>query len=174
MTKRAMRQHHSHPEPPEACSRTAAERRRTVEGPPYWNPDRAGAAAYFPPPARVSAGGPSASYAAPPAATRLRRPQDDSEFEKRTLFNPDAPLVSLPARETHAGGVADISRWQAPKARSHRTQSSFPSDPGRGRGRRSGTPAGVRILGGSHPVAARLRRLPPANFPNASGVVIAD
>ena len=64
----------------------------------------------------------------------------------------------------------EISRWQAPTARSHRTRSPFRSDPGRGRGRPSSTPAGVQILGIWNPVAARLRRLPPANLLHASGV----
>src|SRR5258708_31317721 len=50
-------------------------------------------------------------------------------------------------------------RGRMVRARSHRTRSPLPSDPGRGRGRRSGTPAGVRILGIWNPVAARLRRL---------------
>ena len=35
----------------------------------------------------------------------------------------------------HAGGVPDISRWRAPKARCHRLTWSRISDPGRGRGK---------------------------------------
>src|SRR4051812_43274109 len=43
-------------------------------------------------------------------------------------------------------------------------------DPGQGSRSRSGTPAGVQFGGAHYPVAARLRRLPPANLQHASGV----
>ncbi len=69
----------------------------------------------------------------------------------------------------YAGGVPEISRWQAPRARRHRTRRASHSTPAGSR-RTGGTPAGVQDRGITIPVAARLRRLPPANVRNASGV----
>jgi folate-dependent phosphoribosylglycinamide formyltransferase PurN len=66
-----------HPEPPELRSREAAEQRRTVEGPPA-ETRVAGGTRQPPAPSGLTAGGSSASYATPPAATRLRQPQNDS------------------------------------------------------------------------------------------------
>jgi hypothetical protein len=43
----------------------------------------------------------------------------------------------------HAGGVQEISRWQAPQARSHRIAIPNESHPGRGAGESFATPAGV-------------------------------
>jgi len=45
----------------------------------------------------------------------------------------------------HAGGVLDISRWQAPKARSHRIQRRHRFAPRQGCRSASATPAGVEF-----------------------------
>gem|GEM_PF-646466 len=51
------------------------------------------------------------------------------------------------AAGNHAGGVQEISRWQAPQARSHRITIPNGSNPGRGDGELSATPAGVGETG---------------------------
>jgi hypothetical protein len=50
----------------------------------------------------------------------------------------------------HAGGVPNISRWQAPQARRHRIPIPKESHPGRGAGGLSATPAGVEETGPSY------------------------
>lgn len=60
----------------------------------------------------------------------------------------DEAAVEVEDDRVHAGGVAEISRWQALKTRRHRIRLRKFSDPGRGRGSmhlrltRSGTPSG--------------------------------
>jgi hypothetical protein len=90
--------------------------------------------------------------------------------------NGGSPLGRMsPLRGFDAGGVTEISRWQAPKARRHRFDGDHNSHPGRGAGERQhvaasadATPAGVGFQFWTFPVAARLRRLPPANLRHAS------
>jgi hypothetical protein len=79
-------------------------------------------------------------------------------------------IVGIPI-ELHAGGVTNISRWQAPKASRHRIKSPSPPTPA---GVTEGAPAphpGCDICEDRYPVVAHLRCLPPANVRNASGVL---
>jgi len=55
----------------------------------------------------------------------------------------------------HAGGVMDISRWQAPKDAPPPARITITLRPRRGRGGRSGTPSGVHIAEG---IGVRWRR----------------
>ena len=69
----------------------------------------------------------------------------------------------------HAGGVLEISRWQAPKARRHRIGVQCHTTP---EGSRTPAPRRGAMIDHLLPGAARRWRLPPANLQHASGVPV--
>ena len=109
---------------------------------------------------------------------RCPLPQQKGCEKCRLIVDAEQVVLGLAARPArfgssramHAGGVAEISRWQAPKGAPPPDPSGILTSTPAGSRTALRHPAGVRYCGDHDPVAARLRRLPPANFQHASGV----